>query len=40
MVRLRHIAMSLALHDIVISVVWIDSKSNRLADLFSRGSMK
>jgi hypothetical protein len=34
---LRDIAMLLALNDILIESIWIDSKSNDLADLLSRG---
>ena len=37
MIPLRQIVMLMALHDILISVVWLDSKSNHLADLLSRG---
>jgi len=37
MAPLRDIAMLLALNDILIEAIWIDSKSNDLADLLSRG---
>jgi len=37
MAPLRDIAMLLALNDILIEAIWIDTKSNDLADLLSRG---
>jgi hypothetical protein len=37
MALLRDIAMLLALEDVLIEAIWIDSKSNDLADLLSRG---
>ena len=37
MAPLRDVVMLLALHDILVEVMWLDSKSNHLADLLSRG---
>ena len=37
MIPIRSIAMLIALHNITISLIWIPSKENALADMLSHG---